>query len=107
MNKKQQAKRLLRHYLGLALGGGIDPDVATEIEDIVDLIIDAARERDEHTDGTFIVIVVRNNDTYHKTEVIRTKDALEASRIVSHYTYVEYQDLRVAEVIGPLESGYR
>lgn len=44
---RERAKRLLRHYLTMALessGRRIDGDVHTEIGDIVDYIVDAAVE---------------------------------------------------------------
>ena len=45
MNERTIAKRLLRHYLTLIAGGAnvnLDPDCMGEIDDIVDLIVDAA-----------------------------------------------------------------
>jgi len=44
MSKREVAKRLLVHYLRMAIGEPFSPDFEIEIRDIVDLIIESCRE---------------------------------------------------------------
>ena len=50
MNKREQAKQLLTHYFRIAFaesGADLPWDCISELESIVDLIIDAAKEEIE------------------------------------------------------------
>jgi len=52
MDNRQQAKEMLRHYFGMLFkrtGSPMNDEMAGEIESIVDLIIEAAKEE---TSGT-------------------------------------------------------
>ena len=47
MDKRQQAKEMLLHYFGMLFkrtGSPMNAEMAGEVESIVDLIIDAAKE---------------------------------------------------------------
>lgn len=44
MNPREEAKKLLVHYLGLAIGKPLASDQVSEINTIVDFIIDAAAQ---------------------------------------------------------------
>ena len=47
MDKRQQAKEMIRHYFGMLFkrtGSPMNDEMASEIESIVDLIIEAAKE---------------------------------------------------------------
>ena len=44
MSKRDQAKKLLQHYFSLSIKDGFDGDCHSEVADIVDYIVEAAKE---------------------------------------------------------------
>jgi hypothetical protein len=61
MNKKEQAKQLLTHYFDIAIGedNKLQFDSWSEINSIVDLIVDAAKEEILHEDIKHFLIYLK------------------------------------------------